>query len=95
MAEHFPNAIVTHLPRVHSDHYPLTRNLTPSIKTQHKPFRIESMWLNQPSFNSIVANHWPSNTQNYFESITQLTATIQSWKCSVFGNIFRQKKKEF
>lgn len=55
--EHFPNLIVTHLPRVHSNYCPLTLNLTPTIKTKPKPFRIESMWLNHPSFNSMVANY--------------------------------------
>lgn len=89
--ERFPNVVVTHLP--HSDHYPLTLNLKPLIKTKPKQIRIESMWLNLSSFNSIVSNHRPSNSQNYPQSINQLTTAIQSWKYNVFNNIFGLKKK--
>lgn len=46
----FSNAIVTHLPRVHSDHCLLTVNLSPTVKPTPKPFKIESMWLNHSSY---------------------------------------------
>lgn len=50
----FPKTIVTHLPWTYSDHYLLILNLNPNHVSSIKSFKLEAMWLNLPSFDSLV-----------------------------------------
>lgn len=58
--ETFSDASVTHLTRTHSDHSPLTLTLHPPLITPNRrPFKFETMWLTNPSFESVVHKSWP------------------------------------
>lgn len=51
----FPNAIVTHLPKTHSNHNPIKLELL--LKYNYnlsRPFRLETFWTGHPEFASIV-----------------------------------------
>lgn len=53
--KNFPNALIRHLPRTKSDHYPLLVNLNiRSCPNISKPFRMEPMWCNHPNFRNLV-----------------------------------------
>lgn len=53
----FPNSNVTHLPRTHSDHCPILLNIFKKPKTNHSFFRLESFWLNHPTFSDLIKTH--------------------------------------
>lgn len=62
----FPNAQVTHLTRLHSDHSPITLILFPTDPTPPSGlFKLETMWLTNPSFDLVVHNSWPTFETNY------------------------------
>lgn len=67
---HFPNNIVTHLPRTTSDYCPIMINLNPNQTRRTKSFKLESMWLNHPMFDSIIDLNWPNSSLNYSTSIS-------------------------
>ena len=53
----YPEASMTHLPRVFSDHFPILTELTnPPPLNRNKPFRFQTMWLLHPEFSSLVQN---------------------------------------
>ncbi|PKI61558.1 hypothetical protein CRG98_018054 [Punica granatum] len=55
----FPDGLVTHLTRVHSDHCPILVNFYPTRNTSlARPFRFETMWMSHPNFSNLVANSW-------------------------------------
>jgi hypothetical protein len=57
----YPDASVTHLPRTHSDHYPLLLSLCPVHSCSFpRPFRFENMWLSHPDFLNVVIQAWAS-----------------------------------
>ena len=58
----YPEANVTHLPRISSDHYPLLLSLSrTSCCRAERPFRFEKMWLSHPDFPLIVDKAWDEN----------------------------------
>ena len=51
----FPEASVTHLPRVFSDHcLVLLELIRPPTAILNKPFRFQTMWLHHPDFHTVV-----------------------------------------
>lgn len=47
----FPEANVTHLPRISSDHCPLLLSLSKTCASRvERPFRFEKIWLSHPGF---------------------------------------------
>lgn len=89
---HFPNSIVTHLPRTTFDHCPIMINLNLNQIQRTKFFKLESMWLNHPMFDSLVDLNWPNSSLNYLASINQTIAAIFTWNQNTFGNILKKKK---
>lgn len=58
----FPNASVSHLPRVKSDHNPIRFSSSlGSPSRSYRPFRCEKIWLSEPSFSSVVDQSWSSS----------------------------------
>lgn len=53
----FPQTLVTHLSRTHSDHCPLILSTNPNSRHASKPFRLKSIWSNHPFFDTLVHNH--------------------------------------
>lgn len=54
----FPEALVTHLPRPHSDHCPLLLDSNPVSNLVPKAFKFESIWVSHPDFLNLVHNSW-------------------------------------
>ena len=53
--ELYPEANVTHLARVNSDHCPLLLNLNPFLgSTADRPFRFQTIWLSHSDFPTVV-----------------------------------------
>nr|XP_023872395.1 uncharacterized protein LOC111985008 [Quercus suber] len=90
----FPEAKVTHLARVNSDHYPLLLNLCPNLtNASNRPFRFQPMWLSHNDFPVIVRESWADMDVNLAEAITRFTNKAQIWNKEVFGNIFVRKRQ--
>lgn len=89
----FPDANVTHLPRVSFDHCPLLLSLYENLHNRlERPFRFEKMWLNHPGFHQVVENAW-GLTPSLNLAITTFKSLAITWNKEIFGNIFAQKKK--
>ena len=59
----FPEANVSHLARINSDHCPLLVKLTePPPTNGERPFRFQPMWNHHPAFQDIVRGAWRENT---------------------------------
>lgn len=54
----FPNCLVTHLPRTHSDHCPLLLTLQGFTFPPDKVFRFETIWTSHPDFQPMVLTIW-------------------------------------
>ncbi|KAI5658352.1 hypothetical protein M9H77_27145 [Catharanthus roseus] len=84
-----PNAIITHLTALSSDHRPLLLKSSPSAQSQPKPFCFESIWTrDNPSFD-VINEVWEYDTgehignvqekiKNLHDSIEQLESSSQS-----------------
>ncbi|XP_023917015.1 uncharacterized protein LOC112028551 [Quercus suber] len=91
--EFYPEANVTHLARVNSDHCPLLLNLNPSLySTSDRPFRFQSFWLSHSDFPTVVRDAWAEREGNLSEAINNFKDKAQRWNREVFGNIFIRKK---
>ena len=89
----FPEALVTQLPRVFSDHYLVLLELAnPPAMMRNKPFRFQSMWLLHPKFPSVVKESWE---REHFlnNAISVFTGKAKHWNVNIFGNIFARKRK--
>lgn len=90
----YPEANVTHLARVNSDHCPLLLNLTPSLgSTTDRPFRFQTIWLSHSDFPVVMRDAWVGREGNIAEAITDFKIKAQRWNRKVFGNVFIRKKQ--
>ncbi|KAK4476678.1 hypothetical protein RD792_015838 [Penstemon davidsonii] len=91
--ECFPESLVLHLPRTHSDHHPLLTLCNGLDRPRaRRPFRFELAWFTDPQCKEIVEQVWNS-TNSIYEAIDQLPKMLKEWnKCS-FGNIFFRKRR--
>ena len=89
----FPEASVTHLPMVFSDHYPVLLELAkPPTEMRTKPFRFQSMCLLHPKFPSVVKESWDKEP-SLNNAISVFTRKDKHWNVNVFGNLFARKRK--
>ena len=89
----FPEANVTHLARVNSDHCPVLLNLCPNLtNTSNRPFRFQPMWLSHNDFPAIVREFWAGMEDDLAGAVTRFTHKTQIWNKEVFGNIFVSKR---
>lgn len=93
----FPNASITHLPRLTSDHHPILLNLLGNTpRRQPHPFEFELMWLHHSGFKPMLTSFLNTPTQNRLY-LPQLLHTLQhklaSWDKSTFGNVFKRNTK--
>lgn len=89
----FPEAQVTHLPRIHSDHCPVLVQLKPNCRqTLEKPFRFQTMWMSHPGFKDLVIESWSERPCSLTNSINTLSRLATRWNKETFGNIFHKKK---
>ena len=74
----FPEANVTHLARVNSDHCPLLLNLYPNLVTNsNRPFRFHPMWLSHKDFPAIVRDSWEGREEDLPGAVTRFTQKAQ------------------
>ena len=90
----FPEASVTHLPRVFLDHCPVLLEVSrpPPPATANKPFRFHTMWIHHPEFPDIVKNAWESGPSLY-TTIENFVAKAKIWNRTFLGNVFAHKKR--
>lgn len=85
----FPNANVTHLPRVSSDHCPLLLSLYKNHQSRlGRPFCFEKMWLNHLRFQQVVENAW-----GLAISVSLAISTFKSLATTWNKEIFARKRK--
>lgn len=80
------------LPRTYSDHSPLLIRILgrSSIGRFNKPFRFETTWMMDSSFENLGHNSWTGD--NIFDCIKNFTNEAIAWNENVFGNIFSKKR---
>lgn len=83
----FPNAMIRHLTRTHSDHCPLLITLQPPKPQTQKYFRFEIIWATHPNFNNLVQQSWNPH-QNLLDATKSFLDNVTSWNKYSFGNIF-------
>ncbi|KAL7185375.1 hypothetical protein ACSBR2_027336 [Camellia fascicularis] len=93
LATPLPETKVLHLPRVHSDHYPilLDTNPFPTLRPT-RPFRFETIWFSDPSIFSVIKNNWLDNTLPFSACVNLFVTNVKLWNKLSFGNIFHRKK---
>ena len=90
----FPDAYVTHLARMNSDHCPILIRLSSSYKGPrlNTPFRFQAMWMNHDNYADMISDFWENNGGDILTKTGNLAKSLAIWNRNVFGNIFKQKK---
>lgn len=88
----YPEALIKHLSRTHSNHCPLQLMLEHSSPYRTNIFRFETIWLSHPDFNSLIQNTWHDD-EELREAIKNFTNSVHEWNHVTFGNIFIQKRQ--
>ena len=89
----YPEALVNHLARTHSDHCPVLLCLdAPSGTRLIRPFRFQPMWLSHPAFPDFVSPTWAEDL-SLKPNVEKFTRDVISWNKDVFGNIFHKKNR--
>ena len=73
----FEETKVVHLPRTSSNHHPIFINTFPSPPHPcNRPFRLETLWFNDPSFPNVVKDVWHSHPDNAILALKEFTKRI-------------------
>ncbi|KAI5324319.1 hypothetical protein L3X38_033392 [Prunus dulcis] len=77
----FPEAYLSHLPRVNSDHCPIMVRLSFAYLPDKDcvPFRFQAMWFTHPKFSEFIADLWQSNNGNAVLKYAGLVSSLVSW----------------
>lgn len=78
--------------------HPLTTTLfssalPPSQPFGPKPFRLETMWFNDPTFPTIIQNSQNSHPYNITAAMQDFIDRVKTWNSNTFDNIFLRKKR--
>lgn len=89
----WPEATVTHLPFLSSDHAPLYVQLSPVNRRdpRRRPFRFEAAWLSHSGFKDLLAASWRNEIKTP-EALTELQKKLRIWNKEVFGDVQRRKE---
>ncbi|KAB2034787.1 hypothetical protein ES319_D04G107800v1, partial [Gossypium barbadense] len=83
----FPQCLVSHLPRVKSDHRPIHLRTKPGISlATGRPFRFLVGWMKHANFSSFVKDKWKFSS-NMASSISDFTSHIKESNKFVYGFI--------
>lgn len=89
----YPEAIVTHLPRVFSDHCPVLIELEGAHSTRlNKPFRFQTMWMMHPKFPKVVEDAW-FEENSLPRAVSDFTTRVRKWNNEVFGKLCNRKRR--
>ena len=90
----FEEVNVIHLPMIAFDHSLILINTEPTLHNfGTRPFRLETIWFNDPSFPNLVHDSWTKFPQNVPLAIHDFTNRVTTWNRQVFGNIFHRKRR--
>ncbi|CAL8164318.1 unnamed protein product [Prunus armeniaca] len=91
----FPEANLSHLPRVNSDHCPIMVRFSSAHLPDKDcvPFRFQAMWFTHPEFSEFITKLWQSNNGNAIIKSAGLVSPLVSWNRQVFGCLFRKKRR--
>ena len=95
---HYPNTIITSLPRIYSDHNPLILQ-TDSISTiSRKTIRFEKSWITHEGFTELLVTWWQSfqlehDLGNSWKFKLQfLRKKLRGWNSNIQGEMRRKKQ---
>ncbi|XP_073051702.1 uncharacterized protein [Primulina eburnea] len=92
-SELFPEAKVTNLPIIQSDHAPLLIRLAGNPNYKYKsPFRFQAAWLTNEDFYKVVRNEWHDH-HTLSDNVSNMANSLSSWNFSTFGNIHHRKRR--
>ncbi|KAK6119759.1 hypothetical protein DH2020_046500 [Rehmannia glutinosa] len=91
--EVLPKSIVSHLPRIHSDHAPLLLKASSIVHRVPSAFRFQNIWLRHPSFFDTIKQAWDGPTgasgmNNLSFKLIRVKQKLQWWNKNIFGNVF-------
>ncbi|XP_021826059.1 uncharacterized protein LOC110766949 [Prunus avium] len=91
----FPEAHLSHLPRVNSDHCPVLVSLDSNHYPERNctPFRFQAMWMSHPDFPDFIHAHWNTGDGNASQKAARLKSSLISWNRQVFGCLFQNKRR--
>ena len=89
----FPEAFVTNLPRLHSDHSPILLNCGYYQMRGHRPFRFQAAWMNHDLYTSVVKEAWIRGGNDTINCLKEVTWDSVKFNQEVFGNVFKKKKE--
>ena len=101
----FPDASISHLGAIRSDHAPILLDTNPQSFFAHRPFRFEATWLRDNRCQPVIEQAWKQNVGGLdFIKLYKNQATtrdaLRKWNKEVFGkcqdkiNLLIQKIKE-
>lgn len=89
----FPDTKVFHLPRLHSDHYPILLRTNPSYIFGEKLFRFELFWMKHHSFAHFIELAWNKYPHDLSKTIFHYKKDLMKWNIENFGNVFLEIKR--
>ncbi|CAN1165506.1 hypothetical protein LINPERHAP2_LOCUS26193 [Linum perenne] len=88
----FPQTLVSHLPRIKSDHCPIFITTEPVVRSRlPRSFKFVAAWLCHNQFKEFLTNNWNEDVPLCHQLIN-LTPELKRWNQDVFGNIFKRKE---
>eukprot|EP00268_Persea_americana_P034025 TRINITY_DN33662_c0_g2_i1.p1 TRINITY_DN33662_c0_g2~~TRINITY_DN33662_c0_g2_i1.p1 ORF type:complete len:402 (-),score=60.83 TRINITY_DN33662_c0_g2_i1:2739-3944(-) len=92
--DRFGDLMITHLPRLSSDHSPLILSHRIRSIPKNMPFKFEEMWLSHNSFKSLVEQSWsiPVSGNPLFilaKKLKILKGNLKVWNLETFGQLKR------
>ena len=97
-----PDWLLTHscrlslLPRVGSDHSPISLSVSPLSRNKAFPFHFEKMWLSHPALEGNISHWWSIEVEGtamyrVAQKLKNVKRNIKSWNRTDFGDIFQEK----
>ncbi|XP_017613545.1 uncharacterized protein LOC108458650 [Gossypium arboreum] len=79
----FPNSLVTHLPKIKSDHRPLLLFSNPEVYLpKGRPFHFLAGWVEHPNFGNFVKDKW-AYSGDMSNSLSMFTRDLKNWNKTV------------
>ena len=86
----YPNAAISHIGAIKSDHSPILLDTNPKDSFTHRPFRFEAAWLRDESCHSVIENAWniQASRSEFIKLYKRQASTrdaLRTWNKQVFG----------